>query len=401
MQVPTPGLMRGQLRCTRRCASAHAGCSQLVFTRSVVRYMKRHPHAIERQLAQGISTLSVDWGAWDSAGMAARAGLARMERLGIGAIAPMEGLAAMGRLLSRCHAGWPCSQVIACVMLWDRYAGCTRRLPEPGSHRACCIGAVHADIQQAYSSTYGSLRALNALCLFRHQHAQSFYGDFKSSTQPQPAQGGPQSEALFSSAPFAMASFDIAQRVAAAVRTVLGADVGPEEPLVAVGLDSLGVLTNLTTKAGYLQRLVSFPACSLPRGCMCQARWSCATSCLAYSPLTCPEPWFTIIPRPPPLPLYSAPGLCLHLSNLRAKLQGDLHGAVVNTDITTIDSMKNTACLLPLQGVLGSMRSCQHTCYLHGLHSSARGRWPPTQSRLSLQHALGCCWACSIGSLGR
>ena len=52
--------------------------------------------------------------------MAARAGLARMERLGIGAITPMEGLAALARLLSSCHAGWPRFQVIACVMLWDR-----------------------------------------------------------------------------------------------------------------------------------------------------------------------------------------------------------------------------------------------------------------------------------------
>ena len=78
--------------------------------------------------AQGVGTLSVDWGAWDSTGMAARAGLARMERLGIGAIAPTEGLGALGRLLSSCHAGWSCSQVIACVILWDRFARLGRRL---------------------------------------------------------------------------------------------------------------------------------------------------------------------------------------------------------------------------------------------------------------------------------
>lgn len=54
-------------------------------------------HATEQQLAQGISTLSVDWGAWDSAGMAARAGLARMARLGIGAIAPNGRLGGLGQ----------------------------------------------------------------------------------------------------------------------------------------------------------------------------------------------------------------------------------------------------------------------------------------------------------------
>ena len=71
---------------------------------------------------------------------------------------------------------------------------------------------------------------------------------------PQPAQGGPQLEALSYSAPFAMASFDIAQRVVAAVRAVLGTDVGPEQPLVAAGLDSLGVLANLTINASFRGR---------------------------------------------------------------------------------------------------------------------------------------------------
>lgn len=66
--------------------------------------------------------MSVDWGAWAGAGMAARAGLARMERLGVGAITPSAGLAALGRLLTCCHTGEPCSQAIACVLRWDRCA---------------------------------------------------------------------------------------------------------------------------------------------------------------------------------------------------------------------------------------------------------------------------------------
>ena len=139
---------------------------------------------------------------------------------------------------------------------------------------------------------------------------------------PQPAQEGPLTEAMSRGAPLAMASTEVAQRVVAAVRTVLGADVGPEQPLVAAGLDSLGVPPTVIAQANCLQMAALSPACSSPRGCLCQARWSCATSCLAYLTLTCPERSFSIIRHHPPLPLYSVPGSLLRMSSLRAVLQG-------------------------------------------------------------------------------
>jgi hypothetical protein len=73
---------------------------------------------------QGVGSLSVAWGAWAGAGMAARAGLARMARLGVGAIAPDAGLAALSALLSAFGlcAKAPRSQVVACVLFWDRCA---------------------------------------------------------------------------------------------------------------------------------------------------------------------------------------------------------------------------------------------------------------------------------------
>ena len=75
-------------------------------------------------MPQGVGSLSVAWGAWAGAGMAARAGLARMARLGVGAVAPDAGLAALGALLSGFGvcAEAPRSQVVACVLFWDRYA---------------------------------------------------------------------------------------------------------------------------------------------------------------------------------------------------------------------------------------------------------------------------------------
>ncbi len=86
-------------------------------------YLSRFSVSYRKECAvQGVGSMSVDWGAWAGAGMAVRAGLARMERLGVGAIAPSAGLAALGRLLTGCHAGEPCSQAIACVLRWDRCA---------------------------------------------------------------------------------------------------------------------------------------------------------------------------------------------------------------------------------------------------------------------------------------
>ncbi len=42
---------------------------------------------------QGIASVSVNWGAWAGSGMAAKAGVARMERMGFGAIEPGAGAA--------------------------------------------------------------------------------------------------------------------------------------------------------------------------------------------------------------------------------------------------------------------------------------------------------------------
>ena len=40
---------------------------------------------------QGTAALSVNWGAWAGSGMAEKAGIERMERLGFGALRPAAG----------------------------------------------------------------------------------------------------------------------------------------------------------------------------------------------------------------------------------------------------------------------------------------------------------------------
>ena len=69
-----------------------------------------------------MAAISVNWGAWAGSGMAEKAGIARMERMGVGALHPGAGLAALGCLLSGLQrlAALPCPTLVASVILWDR-----------------------------------------------------------------------------------------------------------------------------------------------------------------------------------------------------------------------------------------------------------------------------------------
>lgn len=69
---------------------------------------------------QGMTAESVNWGAWAGHGMAARAGLQRMERLGFGAIEPAAGMMALTRLLASIGQPHLPAQLLGSVFLWDR-----------------------------------------------------------------------------------------------------------------------------------------------------------------------------------------------------------------------------------------------------------------------------------------
>ena len=66
---------------------------------------------------------SVNWGAWAGSGMAARAGVERMARLGFGAVAPEAGMAAIGRLLAALGNAAP-PQLLGSVFFWERSTPC-------------------------------------------------------------------------------------------------------------------------------------------------------------------------------------------------------------------------------------------------------------------------------------
>lgn len=83
---------------------------------------------------QGLTSVSVNWGAWAGSGMAAGAGLARMERLGFGAIPPAAGAAALGSVLRSLHGSATAAQLTGSVFLWDRCDA-----PRPGWFWNACV----------------------------------------------------------------------------------------------------------------------------------------------------------------------------------------------------------------------------------------------------------------------
>ena len=65
--------------------------------------------------------VSVNWGPWAGTGMAAEAGIERMARLGVGAIEPHAGMAAIGKILAGSGSSLS-PQLLGSVFFWDRCA---------------------------------------------------------------------------------------------------------------------------------------------------------------------------------------------------------------------------------------------------------------------------------------
>ena len=63
--------------------------------------------------------MSVNWGAWADSGMAAKAGVERMARLGFGAVAPRAGMAAIGTIMACLDLQTP-PVLMASVFFWER-----------------------------------------------------------------------------------------------------------------------------------------------------------------------------------------------------------------------------------------------------------------------------------------
>ncbi len=157
-----------------------------------------NPTAMCAAWVQGQLGVSVQWGAWAGAGMASqdRSTALRVERMGMGMVTPALGLAAMASLLASSHA----APVVAAVPFrWDRLAQQAQRSPAAVAsifRARLTAGPVAGGAAAIASSTAGS------------------------------APPAVSKEALLSS-------------VLEVLAAVLGTSVGPQEPLMAAGLDSL------------------------------------------------------------------------------------------------------------------------------------------------------------------
>ena len=185
-----------------------------------------------RMASCGSVCSSVQWGAW-SAGMALsdRSTLARMERLGVGVLSSRDGLAALGGLLSACGSrpglgGWAAPVSIASSFHWARfmqqqlgaaapfYALFTRPAAETEANEACGPGAPAVGVE-------GPSRGSGS----RSRAAVAAAGVV--------AAAPPASQA---------SAVQVGAIVRAAIQAVVGREVGPSEPLLDAGLDSLGAV---------------------------------------------------------------------------------------------------------------------------------------------------------------
>ena len=150
-------------------------------------------------LLQGITGVSIQWGAWAGGGMASSDTAARVERLGMSLLTPAQGMAALQGVASASAA----PAVIGCnAFLWARFL---KRIPNP---------------TQLFENFAEALPA--------RQSAKSGAGGSHSASAPSTGR--------------AISADTVSEQVSSAVAAVLGMSVDLSASLMEAGLDSLGAV---------------------------------------------------------------------------------------------------------------------------------------------------------------
>ncbi len=157
--------------------------------------------AAQRAQQAGSTAVSLQWGAWAGAGMAAqdRSTAARLERVGMGLVSIPAGLSTLAVAINSLSSP-PCRSrcVLAAVPFrWHQF-----------------VAAARKPLPRLFDAHYSA------------EHAAA------PSSLP----------AASATAAAAVDAVEVQAAVQAAVRSILGADVGASEPLMAAGLDSLGAV---------------------------------------------------------------------------------------------------------------------------------------------------------------
>ncbi len=191
---------------------------------------------------QGVSGLSIQWGAWAEGGMAsANAATARaIERLGMGMVTPAQGIGAMQSLLLQ-RAGSMPAVAAAVPFKWVKFMGRLSAVPPMFSQfESYWSGAPAAPAvppaQGIDTSAAQVPKASPAIApVGRRAGRRSAAGAAGAAAVPAvPA-------APRAATPISAVQLDyVLSQVQQAVLTVLGSSIGPDDPLMAAGLDSLG-----------------------------------------------------------------------------------------------------------------------------------------------------------------
>lgn len=155
---------------------------------------------------RGFVSTSVQWSAWSGAGMASNdaSTKARVERTGLGMVGAGAGLAAMSGLLRQRPATAP-SALAAVPFRWDRFIQNKYRGQAPPMFEEFAVAAAAVTVPAAAPQPGAASGAVAAVPGVNHE--QYILGVINES-----------------------------------VRSVLGADVDPSQPLMAAGLDSLSAV---------------------------------------------------------------------------------------------------------------------------------------------------------------
>jgi NADPH:quinone reductase-like Zn-dependent oxidoreductase/3-oxoacyl-(acyl-carrier-protein) synthase/acyl carrier protein len=157
----------------------------------------------------GLAATSVQWGAWAGAGMAAgdSGTAARVERTGMALLPPPQGLAILEGMVLAAKPSDTVSVLAANAFVWPKFL-----------------------------QRFGSSKTTPALFT-------EFIEESSASTTGAAASGGARGgTSVFAGISPEQRKAAVADQVKDAVRSIVGQDVSPDEPLMAAGLDSLGAV---------------------------------------------------------------------------------------------------------------------------------------------------------------
>jgi acyl transferase domain-containing protein/acyl-CoA synthetase (AMP-forming)/AMP-acid ligase II/acyl carrier protein len=149
--------------------------------------------------SRGVIVASVQWGAWDSAGMAIQGKnvLERMDRIGMGVLQPEEGIAALEKVLA-----FP-RDLVVCPFSWGRLA---KTIPMPDLCREVITTAQKPNMTRVGTKISESIIKKRESRTSNREHF----------TQ------------------------NIRNKIGELVGNIVGREIDPQEPLMDAGLDSLG-----------------------------------------------------------------------------------------------------------------------------------------------------------------